>query len=225
MNQEDTLVSVVGKADACELLSRVFAFPDEELVQGMRDGSVVADARACLNDVGCDGDAIWDAYSESEITLSGLRIEYTRIYLTPSHLLIYPYESAYMHTKAQREGAPVLFRSPITLDVESQMRGAGVVPKSRLKEPCDSVFQELEFLSYLYGSLARAIQSNDAVSSEAWSVRIKRFLTDHALRWIPSFMEETIKLSSDSVYNSFARTALCFLACLDTDARYEGSNA
>lgn len=218
MDREDELVVIVGKADSCELFSRVFAFPDDGLVAALRDGFVSDDAESCLRDAGRAYDA--SALRRGEASLDGLRIEYTRLYLAPgAAALVFPYESAFIHAESGREGAPALFRTPITLDVESQMREAGVVPKNARKEPCDSVFQELEFLSYLYGSLAAAIQQGDADAEKAWQMRINRFLDSHALRWMPAFMERTVELSADSVYGSFAKAALALLDCLSDDAQ------
>ena len=54
MGREEAVKRAVGKADAFELLSCAFAYPDERLAQGLVDGSFADDARACLLDAGAD---------------------------------------------------------------------------------------------------------------------------------------------------------------------------
>ncbi|WP_139651198.1 TorD/DmsD family molecular chaperone [Raoultibacter phocaeensis] len=228
MKVEMSIREAVGRADMCELLARTFAYPDDELAYAVVSGSCVDDLLSCLADAGCEdvsdiGSPV-SSHSEAQEMLSCLRKEYTKLYLNPAGVLIYPYESAFIHMKSGHSGKPILFRTPITLDVETQMRDAGIVPKNALKEPCDSVYQEFEFLSFLYGSLALAIQQEDFESSKAWSERIERFLSDHVLHWIPQFMEDTIRISSGSVYGSFARFVIGFLACLGSDAHYVRSS-
>ena len=58
MGREEVVRRAVGKADAFELLSCAFAYPDERLAQGLVDGSFADDARACLLDAGADPAAI-----------------------------------------------------------------------------------------------------------------------------------------------------------------------
>ena len=45
MGREEAVKRAVGKADAFELLSCAFAYPDERLAQGLVDGSFADDAR------------------------------------------------------------------------------------------------------------------------------------------------------------------------------------
>lgn len=226
MNTESRLVIAIGKADMCELLSRAFAFPDEELAQALVDGSLSDDCAACLADAGCEGlgadgaiaGCLDEAGSDYDL-YTRTRREYSRLYLAPgAQVLVFPYESAFLHVESGREGVPVLFRSAVTLDVEAQMREAGVIPKNARKEPCDSVFQEFEFMSFMYGSLAAAIQEGDEAACDLWQGRVERFLDEHALRWMPAFMERTIEHSGEGVYASFARIALVFLGMLSEEA-------
>ena len=207
----------------CELLSRAFAFPDEELALALFDGSFIDDGVACLEDAGCK-EAI-EVIADLRLSVDGgpalygsMRREYSLLYLNPARGLVYPYEGAFLHVEHGREGVPALFRSAVTLDVEAQMREAGVIPKNARKEPCDSVFQEFEFMSFMYGSLAAAIQEGDEAACDLWQGRVERFLDEHALRWMPAFMGRTIEHSGEGLYASFARIALVFLGMLSEEA-------
>ena len=189
-----------GLADACELLSCAFAYPDERLAVGLCDGALADDAEACLIDAGvaadearrvAEGLRAWRGADVAQV-LPGMRVAYSRMYLAPGgHTPVFPYESAFLHVEKGAPGIPVLFRTPVTLDVEAQMREAGVVAKDARKEPCDSVFEEFEFLSYLHARRADALVRDAADEAATWADRAVRFARKHALAWIPSFMRRT----------------------------------
>ena len=141
--------------------------------------------------------------------LADMRIVYSRLYLAPGgHTPIFPYESAFLHVERGMKGVPALFRTSVTLDVERLMREAGVVAKNARKEPCDSVFEEFEFLSYLYAKLADALNCDDAEAVAAWTERIQTFEREHAQAWLPAFMRRTQELAAEKPYCAFAALAL-----------------
>lgn len=123
-----------------------------------------------------------------------------------------PYESAFLHVERGLSGIPSLFRTPVTMDVERCMREAGVVAKNARKEPCDSVFEEFEFLSYLYAKLADALSDDDAEAATTavagWTERLRAFEDEHALAWLPAFMRRTQELAGDGPYAAFAALGL-----------------
>ena len=220
MRRDEDIKRAVGKADAYELLSCVFAYPDERIAQGLVDGSLVADAYACLADAGaCEDEASrtaealsLDAPASAETLLGDLRSTYSRLFLAPGgRTPIFPYESAFLHVESGASGAPALFRTPVTLDVEAHMREAGVVAKNARKEPCDSVSEECEFLSYLYAKLADAVVREAADDEAAWADRIDAFERAHAHAWLPLFMERTQELAGESPYAGFAAFGLAVL--------------
>ena len=102
---------------------------------------------------------------------------------------VWPYESAFLHVEAGRDGEPALFRSAVTLDVEKAMREAGGLPPDARTEPCDSVWDEFMFLSYLFGSEAEALDADDAEAAEQFRGRARAFVGDHASRWLPGFFD------------------------------------
>lgn len=223
MDNELRLLNIVGRADMCELLSHAFSFPDEELVSALVDGSFGDDCASCLADAGCeDVDASIAGIrmaTEAESSLyERMRREYSLIFLNPAKVFVYPYEGPFLHVEHQRGGTPSLFRSSITLDVEAQMREAGVVAKDGRTEPCDSIFREFEFMSFLYGSLASAIQQENIEAETLWGDRVTRFLEQHALRWMPSFMKRTTEHSHGGVYGAIAQPAAIFLTSLTEES-------
>lgn len=218
MGQEEDLKQAVGLADACELLSYAFAYPDERLAQALVDGTLADDAQACLSDASVAANAEAEAAAEGlrawqgasvEETLSVMRKTYSRLYLAPGgHTPIFPYESAFLHVERGLPGIPALFRTAVTLDVERHMREAGVAAKNGRKEPCDSVFEEFEFLSYLHAKHAEALHCNDGERAAAWAQRIGAFEEEHASMWLPTFMRRTQELAEGTPYVAFAALGL-----------------
>ena len=223
MESADDLKRAVGRADLLELLSCAFAYPDKRLVEGLANGSFADDAQACLVDAGCDeapagavaeGLRAWlDA--DREDLLHAMRREYTGLYLAPGgHTPIFPYESAFLHVERELPGIPALFRTAVTLDVERSMRDAGVRAKNARTEPCDSVFEEFEFLSYLYARLADALHCGESESVAGWTERIRAFEGEHARAWLPAFMRRTKELAGDGPYAALAALGLTAMGVL-----------
>lgn len=196
MVDENQLRKVIGLADACELLASATPFPGEDLASALMDGGLAEDARACLEDCGMAPDeaaavcAPWSRLvgQSAGSILADMRRTHSLLFVRQgSGVAVWPYESAYLHVEAGREGEPALFRSSVTLDVEKAMREAGVLPKDSRVEPCDSVWDEFMFLSYLLGNEASALNSGDAEAAELHRGRAAAFAERHAARWLPGF--------------------------------------
>lgn len=219
------LVKAVGLADLCELLAQAFAFPTKELSEALVTGAFQADANACLEDAGAmDGEAAsalsaLSVVAEDSTALFGsLRQGYSLLYLAPgAKVPVFPYESAFRHRLAGYKGVPALFRSPATLDVESQMKAAGVLPKNVRTEPADSVWNELTFFSYLFGRLAEAVEAGDTAAQERWRDALRRFWVEHGAPWLPAFMEET-RAVCEADRNRVEGVLYAQLACIGTVA-------
>ena len=213
MERMEALKSSVGKADACELLAYAFAFPNEQLAEGLSSGALADDAEACLRDAGVASEGArqvandlrrWQGFDAADLC-SRMRTTYSRLYLVPGgHTPVFPYESAFLHVEHGLSGIPVLFRTPVTLDVERQMHEAGVAAKNERKEPCDSVFDEFEFLSFLFAKFADVTNREDTDEATIWESRVQHFLTKHAQVWLPSFMRRTQELAAGEPYAAFA---------------------
>ncbi len=205
MIEERELRRIIGLADACELLCAVTAFPDEALAAALCDGSLVADARACLSDAQVD-DVKADAACTSWVALAGHSPTTLAASLRRVHSLLhvrqadgvaaFPYESAFRFVAGGHRGEPGLFRSPLTLDVEAQMRKAGVMPADARTEPCDSIWSEAAFLSFLLGSEAAALSEGNLDAAADWRRREQFFLEEHLLKWLPDFLCATASKAS-----------------------------
>lgn len=161
----------VGMSDLAALLAAGFSFPSEQLAQALSDGLFLVDWRASMLDA-CGGEseeavdlAARCAKVFAEAEWGPLRREYSRLFLAPGvDVLIWPYESPFVHRVMGADGAPSLFRTRIAMDVEHRMAEAGVATIDLHREPVDSVFHELEFLSHLHACVAEAVRVNDGAA-------------------------------------------------------------
>lgn len=223
---DEKLRRAIGLADMYELMAVAWAFPTVELAVSLADGTFANDASAVLGDVGAVGAEIDDIVSVlrelggrgGDIEgigerYSAMRKEYSLLFLAPGACVsVFPYESAFRHRAMGASGAPALFRSPVTLDVENQMREAGVTPVDARTEPVDSVWNECTFLSYLLGKRAEAIEARDADAEARWCDAAMRFWGDHGALWLPAFMEQVRREAAKLAEEAQARPYIALAA-------------
>lgn len=238
---DEELRRAIGLADVCELMAAAWAFPTAELAAALADGAFEGDASAAMEDAGAtdseaaqavsalrgflgiggDGDTAEGAGAVengagaegSDELFSVLRKGYSLLFLAPgSEVPVFPYESAFRHRALGAAGAPALFRSPVTLDVERQMRAAGVTPADARTEPADSVWNEFAFLSYGWGKVAEALDIGDVEAGRKWRDVATRFWRDHGALWLPAFMEKTIEEAAELSDPAWGAPYRCFAA-------------
>lgn len=223
MKNQGTILRAVGIADACELLSCLFAYPNEAFAEGLVTGAVAQDAESCLIDAGVAEETAkeaalalrsWGDADAAEL-FGLLRRTYTKLYLAPGgKALVFPYETAFRHVERGLPGKPSLFRTSVTIDVERQMREAGVRAKNDRTEPCDSVFEEFEFLSYLAARWADALTREAEDEAARWEESLARFDVEHGASWLRPFMGQTKEKGADTPYAAFAEVGLKLLEVL-----------
>ena len=195
----------IGLVDGCELMGALTRFPDSDLALAVTSGLVRDDAIGCARDIVSEhGDGQGDAVEilcegfgcvgneEVDALCSALRRAWSLLYVRQgSGVAVFPYESAFIHVRAGVPGEPALFRSALTLRVERTMRESGVLPKDAETEPCDSVWNEWAFLSFLLGSEAASLEAEDEEAVALWRGRVADFVRDHAALWLPDFLTRT----------------------------------
>ncbi len=229
---EDSIHRAVGMSDMASLLAVAFKFSEgEDLVAGFRDGTYLADWKASWRDACGDCSEVANIIKDCddsfrEIEEGSFRREYSRLFFTPgANVPVWLYESCFLHRESGIEGVPSLLRTRISLDVERRMKEAGVVPSQIRTEPIDSVPIEAEFLAYLYARLGETWwsrskgESINYNSANVWKARISEFASEHALRWLPNFMEQVKKQSRLKVYRDLADLGLAYLKELEKDVR------
>ncbi|OUO88627.1 hypothetical protein B5F40_12275 [Gordonibacter sp. An230] len=233
----EALRRAVGMSDMAALLAAAFRFPEDgRLADALVDGSFLADWEASL------GDARGAAAVEDERLIGrcrelfegadreALRREYSYLFLTPGvDVPVWPYESCFLHRASVASGAPSLFRTRCALDVERQMAEAGVASASARTEPVDSVFLEFEFLAFLHARHGEALRREegstnaeggapDDAGPALWAQRIALFSREHALAWLPRFMDEVRERDRLGAYQAFASLGVRYLGELEADA-------
>lgn len=216
--EKEQVRRLIGMADCFELLRVMFSFPERTLAEGLASGKVAQDVADCLEDAGAEEEAISRIQAEfaclevsdEDRLCEGMRQTYSQWYLAPgSKVPIFPYESAFRFVFSGQKGTPALFRTPVALDVKELMGDAGVVPADAAREPVDSIWNELSFLAFLFGSWAKAVFDEKSEESADWRRRCCHFWSTHGEAWIPSFMDATRELAigpeGADPYGAFAR--------------------
>lgn len=210
----------VGLSDLATLSAAAFEFPGAELVAALGDGSFLDDWRASMTDargvLSADDEAFAAAcdraFRGDDACEANMRGEYSRLFLAPGiDVPVWPYESCFRHRESGVQGVPSLFRSPTALAVEQCMHEAGVAAVDEHREPGDSIFRELQFLAYLHAREGEAIRIGDEAEREVWREHIVSFASDHALVWMPAFMEQTAENSLIEPYRFLAGVGVRYL--------------
>lgn len=213
----DFIRHLVGIADACELLACLWEFPNDALAKGIVSEAVKNDALSCLVDVGAPGEALDEvgsafarlSFADATAALASLRAGHSRLFLAPcGRPAVYASEGPFLFVETGGDGTPPLFATPSVRDVGACMKHAGVEPRNAQEEPSDSVANELSFLSWLLGSLARAADEGTREAACSTFGQAQDFWARHAGNWLPLFMERSgeaaARLCPDSPYPAAA---------------------
>lgn len=228
---ERELRRAVGLSDMAALLAAGFTFPTAELANALADGSFMADWRGSVADaLGVFSDASLgpndeklhmrcdEAFAAADVDAAALRREYSRMFLAPGAAVpVWPYESCFRHSALGIEGAPSILNTRVTNDVQRLMHEAGVAPADENREPCDSIFHELEFLAHMHACKAEALRVGNAPEADLWSARIVGFTASHVKTWMPSFMRQVSGQSRVAVYGALAELGLRYLVELEME--------
>ena len=222
----------VGLSDLAALLAVGFSFPNEQVAQALSDGRFLADWRASMIDA-CGEESEGDAGLASHcaeafagVERGPLRREYSRLFLAPGvDVLVWPYESPFVHRMMGAEGDPSLFRTRIAMDVERRMAESGVTTVDLRREPVDSIFHELEFLAHLHACVAEAVRVEDVAAEAEWRDRLDSFARDHFSKWCPRFMSEVRSLSQLAAYRALADMGMRYMCELAAEAGLDASLA
>ena len=132
---------------------------------------------------------------------------YTRLFGHTARGAVSAYETEY--------GDDTLFQNPQELsDIAGFLRAFGLVLGARTHERIDHVSCELEFMAFLAGKEAYAVEMGD----ETMHVETRRtsglFLTDHLGRIAPSFAHRVLKEDPDGFYGRTGRLLGSFLTAV-----------
>jgi TorA maturation chaperone TorD len=109
-----------------------------------------------------------------------LQIEYTRLFIGPSHLPAPPYESVY------RVDSRGLLMGNAATAVTKLYLEEGLALSPSISDLPDHILAELEFMSYLCEREASA-WANETGKVEHYLRKQDTFLSDHVTQWLPPF--------------------------------------
>jgi TorA maturation chaperone TorD len=180
MSQHDS--DTPGNAAARETLARLLAacyyepgaeFAEERVFDTIHDAAGRIDG-----DLAAVALRLRDAFATAE--LEELLVDYTRLFLGPTHARAKPYGSVWMDTDAA-------LMQDSTLAVGELYAAGGFEIDEQFRDLPDHVAAELEFLYLLTFRRNRAQAMGDADALAVVDALHRRFLDEHLSRWIPPF--------------------------------------
>ena len=143
-----------------------------------------------------------------------LQVAHAELFVGPFELKASPYGSTYLEKTRRVMGDS-------SMEVLGHYRKAGLVVD--IKQPPDHIAIELEFLSYLCGLEAEALQDEDMKKAAELQAEQKLFLEIYVLPWMPDFVKN---IRSGTENKFYLYLADCFekflyqLALLEKPAFY-----
>ena len=132
--------------------------------------------------------------ADDDETCQLLQEEYKRLFVGPNALPAPPWESVYL-------GREHLLFEEVTLEVRECYHKYGLSFIHEGNEPDDHLVIELEFLSFL---IQKTIESDNLETKKKLLEDQHSFLTNHLLKWCPSFCELLNKSTSFELYQGAA---------------------
>jgi putative dimethyl sulfoxide reductase chaperone len=139
-------------------------------------------------------DSIQELLADNGEKIKRLQEEYNRLFVGPNALPAPLWESVYI-------GREHLLFEEVTLEVRKCYHQYGLTFIRESKEPDDHIVIELEFLSYL---IQKTIDCEDVEMKKRLLGDQYSFLTNHLLKWCPSFCELLSKSTQFELYQGAA---------------------
>ena len=170
-------------------LQLVTTYPDMTLLEMLKSDELWESLERAVEILGIGGqdtiqglDSWLKSYEDDEKLLTDLRIEYTYLFINAiPHVPAPPYESAYTDRG-------LLMGEPVS-EVLRTYREAGLTMSESYDALPDHVAAELEFMFYLVRQETVTSESTQLERADVWRERQRQFLSEHLLRWMPSFLE------------------------------------
>jgi thiosulfate reductase/polysulfide reductase chain A len=173
-----------------KILSLCFQYPDEDSFSYIREG-ITKDLDEYLRNLPF-GDLLRKAYNSlasviknqlSTLSLEGLQVEYTGLFITAFHdLSCLPYESIYCDDSRRLMGESVV-------SVKRLYNRFGLGVSHTFKDLPDHIGAELEFMFFLSNNESK-FEADESDEERKLCIHYEnKFLEDHMMRWIPDFVD------------------------------------
>lgn len=204
------------------LFAQLLHLPTLDVAQGLSNGSIAADMRAILVEVGVDESEaenlarpfLLHGVESAESLLPSLRHAYTTLFSHPVESAIGVCESEFLYRASGKRGVrPNLSINPIAEDMGRRCRKFGLRVSPSFGEPYDHIAAELEFAALLSAYAAR--EDAAELRSEA-IVEFEDFFKTHLGRWAKEFFKQCASQDASDFYGSLGLAALACFSAMDS---------
>ena len=191
-----------ARENLCRLLAACYYQPgpeygEEKVFDSMRDA-----ATRIHPDLAVHARRLGAEFSAAEP--ASLLIDYTRLFLGPSHIIAKPYGSVWL------EGEKTLMRDS-TMAVQELYEEGGFEIAEDFRELPDHIAAELEFLYLLIYRENEARRIDDPEALTAMADLRKRFLDAHLGSWVGPFTVAVRAGAQSGFYRELAALTDCFV--------------
>lgn len=168
-----------ARADLARYVAACYYEPDPEFAEERLFESMAGAAARIDPELAAIAARLGPAFAG--LPLAELLVDYTRLFLGPSHALAQPYASVWL------SGENLLLQGS-TLDVKAMYEEGGFEIADDFRELPDHVAAELEFLYLLIHRENEARWSGRGDEQAALEALKRRFLDEHLGRWLGPFL-------------------------------------
>ena len=194
-----------GLANLLLLVSIGLCPPNQELAQGLCDGSYFCDFADCLR-VLAQEDIAYAARAymgrDAEEVYHEINREYTRLFISPKRELVPLYEGLIVHPGEKVS----MFISPTAMHCEQVYRRTGFAFEEKNKFPGDHAGIELRYFACLLARRAMALEAGNEEEIAATEAALADFVAQHLSRWVDKFAEQVMMYTQSPFYALLADT-------------------
>ena len=194
--------AALARADTCRFIAACYyqpepAFAEEKLFDSLLESAALVDANLLPY-----ARKLGEEFRTSGIDT--LLLDYTRLFLGPSHILAKPYGSIWL------EDAKTVMGDS-TMAVLELYKLGGFEIDEEFRELPDHIAVELEFLYLLIFRETEARSEGDSAGLSAMTDLKKRFLSQHLGRWVAPFTAAVLESAECEFYRQLAGLTKAFV--------------
>lgn len=180
----------VAREDLCRYLAACYYQPGPEFAEEKVFDSMLGAATRIHPDLAARARGLGEEFAAAGA--ENLLLDYTRLFLGPTHIIAKPYGSVWLEGQGSLMGES-------TIAVLELYKEGGFEMDEGFRELPDHIAAELEFLYLLIYRANEADRNGDPEALEAKLALRRRFLDAHLGRWIGPFTA-AVKAGAQSVF-------------------------
>lgn len=206
----DTPETGAARETVARLLAACYYEPGTEFAEERMFDTLRAAAAQLDDTLGERAQALGEAFAAAR--LADLLVDYTRLFIGPTHTRARPYGSVWLEADAN-------LMQDSTLALGKLYAEGGFEVAESFRDLPDHIAAELEFLYLLTFRRNRAQATGDAATVAAVDALRGRFLDEHLARWIPPFTAALRAGAETPFYRALAKLTDRFVATESNRAR------